>query len=744
MATLVIRHPDGEEEEHVLRSSLSVGRSGENDVVLGKADGVSRKHARFFLEGDAVMVEDIGASNGVFLDNKRIKKPTEMGAQSMVVLGNYEVVLKKDKPRPAVAGKPTRTVRMSRADANPSALALAKRGKPSDGAKGPQLRGLSDPVDGLTFALAGTMVVGRVAGVDLRFDDDSVSRAHAELSVRGKTVVITDRGSANGTTVNGRQIGGETVLVNGDVLQFGVVEVMFEAGSGAVAASPSSVAVVKAPTSSASIRTASRKPSREKAVHVTAQSRKRILMVASAAGVVLVLAVLVKLSMPSVPSKETALNPVGGGDALVASLTTEQQVEKALSVCRQYSATDSNSDPNWARAQEACEAALELEPIHREATELMKKIQVNRACEDNLKRAKAMVAANRAEQSLEAFAKIRPDCGYFLTALTAAKEPVAEVKKVAAKQCLQYVANAKWANAFKRCEVYARLACQTMEREERQLPGLMKLKLDGPLGSNDWRPKDPVYAAFLRARAQVAPGEAPWQCPDLPVFRPPQSGEDPGKRVKEEMLKRSSEPELGRALGLYFDGKFQEMVLPLQKLQADMDKAAFHEQARELLRDVSAAANQYQSGATEVGNDKPDRAETPFRNALAIDERLVMPPTISPRDAAYKAELDRRKSFVRRGITDMMATTSLQKGRLLADRHDFRQACKVWKLGMSFSKSNLDLLRALTNVCTKRAGEALKTAESCESYRVVLEYAVDGDGYREKAQAAMADKNCQD
>ncbi len=743
MTTLVIRHPDGEEEEHVLRSSLTVGRGADNDIVLSKPGGLSRQHARFFLEGDVVMVEDAGASNGVFLDNKRLQKAAAMGPESMVVLGDYEVVLKKNLLRAAAAGKPARTVRMARTDGNPSATALAKRGKPTAGSKVPQLRGLSDPIDGLTFSLAGTMVVGRVAGVDLRFDDDSVSRAHAELRVRGKEVVITDRGSANGTTVNGRQIGGETVLVNGDVLQFGVVEVMFEAGSSTPSSSLPS-AVVKAPAAAVSARGSSaRKPSGEKRAHISPESRKRIYIVAGAAGAVMVLAVLVKLSMPAVPLKDSSVVPVGGKAAPVP-MSAEQQVEGYLSVCRQYSTTDSNSEPNWARAQEACEAALELEPIHREASELMKKIQVNRACEDNLKRAKTMVAANRAEESLEVFAKIRPDCGYFLTALTAAKEPVAEVKKLAANQCQQYVENAKWANAFKRCEVYARLACQTMEREERQLPGLMKLKLDGPLGSNDWRPKDPVYASFLRARAQVAPGEAPWQCPDLPVFRPPQAGEDPGKRVKEEMLKRYAEPELGRALGLYFDGKFQEMVLPLQKLQTDMEKAAFHEQAREILRNVSAAANQYQSGATEVGNDKPERAETPFRNALAIDEQLMMPPAMTPADAAYKGELERRKSFVRRGITDMMSTTSLQKGRVLADRHDFRQACKVWKLGMSFSKSNLDLLRALTNVCTKRAGEALKIAESCESYRAVQEYAVDGDGYREKAQAAMSGKNCQE
>lgn len=63
--------------------------------------------------------------------------------------------------------------------------------------------------------------VGRGEGIDIAFDDQSVSRLHAELIRRGPHVYVADLGlSANGTRVNGRPVG-RRILVDGDVLSFG-------------------------------------------------------------------------------------------------------------------------------------------------------------------------------------------------------------------------------------------------------------------------------------------------------------------------------------------------------------------------------------------------------------------------------------------------------------------------------------------------------------------------------------------
>ena len=63
--------------------------------------------------------------------------------------------------------------------------------------------------------------VGRGRGADIRLDDRSVSRLHAELVRRGPYVYVVDLGlSRNGTRVNGRPVA-RRVLDDGDVLSFG-------------------------------------------------------------------------------------------------------------------------------------------------------------------------------------------------------------------------------------------------------------------------------------------------------------------------------------------------------------------------------------------------------------------------------------------------------------------------------------------------------------------------------------------
>ena len=75
---------------------------------------------------------------------------------------------------------------------------------------------------GVVFELRGDITtVGRGDGVDVRLDEPSVSRLHAELVRRGPHVYVTDLGlSSNGTRVNGRPVG-RRVLTDGDVVSFG-------------------------------------------------------------------------------------------------------------------------------------------------------------------------------------------------------------------------------------------------------------------------------------------------------------------------------------------------------------------------------------------------------------------------------------------------------------------------------------------------------------------------------------------
>ena len=63
--------------------------------------------------------------------------------------------------------------------------------------------------------------IGRDPGNGLRLSHETVSRAHAELSMRGGVWVLKDLGSTNGTTVNGHRVTGSAVVRDGDQVGFG-------------------------------------------------------------------------------------------------------------------------------------------------------------------------------------------------------------------------------------------------------------------------------------------------------------------------------------------------------------------------------------------------------------------------------------------------------------------------------------------------------------------------------------------
>ncbi len=73
-----------------------------------------------------------------------------------------------------------------------------------------------------TYTLApGTTTIGRAETATIRVDDRKISRLHAEITVAVDAVAIEDKGSFNGTTVNGTEITKRQVLRHGDRVQIG-------------------------------------------------------------------------------------------------------------------------------------------------------------------------------------------------------------------------------------------------------------------------------------------------------------------------------------------------------------------------------------------------------------------------------------------------------------------------------------------------------------------------------------------
>ncbi len=70
--------------------------------------------------------------------------------------------------------------------------------------------------------------IGRSRECDVVLTDPNVSRKHAEVRPRGGSWMITDLGSTNGVTVNGRRIQGPQVVRAGDRIELGTSTIDFE------------------------------------------------------------------------------------------------------------------------------------------------------------------------------------------------------------------------------------------------------------------------------------------------------------------------------------------------------------------------------------------------------------------------------------------------------------------------------------------------------------------------------------
>jgi pSer/pThr/pTyr-binding forkhead associated (FHA) protein len=83
---LVMFTGDGERRSFSLpRPTTLIGRREDCDLRIPLGE-VSRKHCRFMLDGDTLQLEDMGSSNGTYVNGSRIQS-TEIQAGDVVQIG---------------------------------------------------------------------------------------------------------------------------------------------------------------------------------------------------------------------------------------------------------------------------------------------------------------------------------------------------------------------------------------------------------------------------------------------------------------------------------------------------------------------------------------------------------------------------------------------------------------------------------------------------------------------------------
>jgi hypothetical protein len=78
--------------ERVLDSaSVTVGRGSQNDISLEGDEFASARHARFEPRRDGVWVEDVGSTNGTYVNGGRLDKPRRLRAGDVVRIGGTDL-----------------------------------------------------------------------------------------------------------------------------------------------------------------------------------------------------------------------------------------------------------------------------------------------------------------------------------------------------------------------------------------------------------------------------------------------------------------------------------------------------------------------------------------------------------------------------------------------------------------------------------------------------------------------------
>jgi len=230
--------PNGEHEPVELKDGSALVGSAPNSDVMIAAPGIAARHCELRTRGENSVVVPLDAQATTVLNGKQIAGETPIKPGDLLLfakVGVRIVAMEKQAPQPirktpSAGGDEDGRTRVR--------MALPKY----------MLRGVSGPTFGKTYAMVGTLTLGRNTDCDISIASDEISRHHAKLQVVPDGVMIEDLGSANGTFVNNQRVHGATLLKAGDELRVDTIRFMLMSPSMDMHQAAAASARAEAPT----------------------------------------------------------------------------------------------------------------------------------------------------------------------------------------------------------------------------------------------------------------------------------------------------------------------------------------------------------------------------------------------------------------------------------------------------------------------------------------------------------------
>ena len=94
---VVQRSPSLEEGDAFQLNSapVTVGRGGQNDLVLAGDEFASARHARIEARGDGVWVQDLDSTNGTYVNGSRVAGAQRLDAGDVLRVGETDLVVEE-------------------------------------------------------------------------------------------------------------------------------------------------------------------------------------------------------------------------------------------------------------------------------------------------------------------------------------------------------------------------------------------------------------------------------------------------------------------------------------------------------------------------------------------------------------------------------------------------------------------------------------------------------------------------
>ncbi|UXI69500.1 FHA domain-containing protein [Tahibacter amnicola] len=190
--------PNGEHEPVTLGEGITaIGTSAECPIVLA-APGIALRHAEIHMRNGQALVRVPDPRNVVVLNGRQVTQDMAIKPGDLLLFAKVgcQVMAPPERAAPTPPPRPATGTGEESDGRTRIRQALPKY----------MLRGVSGSTFGKTYALVGTMTVGRQQDCDISIPGDEISRHHAKLQVLPDGVMVEDMGSANGTFINDKRV----------------------------------------------------------------------------------------------------------------------------------------------------------------------------------------------------------------------------------------------------------------------------------------------------------------------------------------------------------------------------------------------------------------------------------------------------------------------------------------------------------------------------------------------------------